>query len=640
MKRPVKVVTMNLFFVAVVALFVYVFYASELRERCENRLYDLRTRLAPALVPSSPVILLTMDDDTAASINTMPPLRPWDTGKSDELSIPTLLQIVRTAAATKARMIAVVMPPQVFNYDDPELDPLAVMAQNDKRIFLGTFGQSTTGDGERTRPSRLVLTAADRLFKADIKRDFRREIVRRMIIQEPSEMPYLLSGMMEKLKPEAAQELASSNRSETLSFELNYAYKNQFAQLPATILVSNSEAIDLNDAIVLIGFTSYRPFTFDEREATFVNTPWQPDGEDVATGSPLIDVQAIGLLNLLEGTWLRPAPLWINVAQTVLISTLAMIVWSFNITIACLIFAVGWLGLLWAHSLVFSYLNLHVPLADTAMWSSLATLSGAFWRLRFEAIWRSDQIEKLRTDEELVQVQDQFLSRFAAELLSMNDRLISELNHMDTELVGTAATAHARALSSAEELREYLTGMRQVGYLNRNDAVKPTLQDVAVGEVVVDILRLFESKAHDAKVSFLVSLTPAAMVLADRTLVAQILYNLIGNAIKYSPPGSQITVEALRYKNQVMMRVKDQGPGIAPEFQERIFEKFYRVKDDFVYKSKGHGLGLYLSRYFAQQMGADISVSSTVGEGACFVLALRAAVKKTSDKSRVKHKPE
>ena len=182
--------------------------------------------------------------------------------------------------------------------------------------------------------------------------------------------------------------------------------------------------------------------------------------------------------------------------------------------------------------------------------------------------------------------------------------------------------------------------MRQVGYLNRNDAVKPTLQDVAVGEVVVDILRLFESKAHDAKVSFLVSLTPAAMVLADRTLVAQILYNLIGNAIKYSPPGSQITVEALRYKNQVMMRVKDQGPGIAPEFQERIFEKFYRVKDDFVYKSKGHGLGLYLSRYFAQQMGADISVSSTVGEGACFVLALRAAVKKTSDKSRVKHKPE
>ena len=85
------------------------------------------------------------------------------------------------------------------------------------------------------------------------------------------------------------------------------------------------------------------------------------------------------------------------------------------------------------------------------------------------------------------------------------------------------------------------------------------------------------------------------------------------------------------------MRVKDQGPGIAPEFQGRIFEKFYRVKDDFVYKSKGYGLGLYLSRFFAQQMGADISVSSTLGEGACFVLALRASEGKLSCKSRVKN---
>ena len=637
MKRPVTAVTMNLFFVAVVALFVYVFYASELRERCENRLYDLRTRLAPALVPDSPVILLTMDDETATSINTMPPLRPWDTGKSDELSIATLLQIVRVAAATKARMIAVVMPPQVFNYDDPELDPLAVMAQADKRIFLGTFGQSITGDGEHTRPSRLGLTAADRLFKADIKRDFRREIIRRMTIQEPSEIPYLLYGMMDKLRPAKIEELSSTNKAANLSFELNYAYKNQLMRLPAPILVSNPENIDLTDAVVLIGFTAYRPFTFDEREATFVNTPWQPDGEDVAGGSPLINVQAIGLLNLLEGTWLRPAALWVNVVQTFLISTLAMVAWSFNITLACVIFASGWLGLLWAHSLMFAFLNLHVPLADTAMWSSLATLSGAFWRLRSEALWRSDQIEKLRTDEELVKVQDQFLSRFAAELLSMNDRLITELSHMDAELVGTAATARTRALGGAEELREYLMGMRQVGYLHRSDAVKPTRQDVAVGQVVVDVLRLFESKAHEARVSFLVSLTPTALALADRTLVAQILYNLIGNAIKYSPPGSQITVEALRQKNQVLMRVKDQGPGIAPEFQGRIFENFYRVKDDFVYKSKGYGLGLYLSRFFAQQMGADISVSSTLGEGACFVLALRASEGKLSCKSRVKN---
>ena len=83
-------------------------------------------------------------------------------------------------------------------------------------------------------------------------------------------------------------------------------------------------------------------------------------------------------------------------------------------------------------------------------------------------------------------------------------------------------------------------------------------------------------------------------------------------------------IAAIRVKDQVLLSVADQGVGIAPEHQEQIFEKFYRVKSDFVYKSKGHGLGLYLSRYFAKRMGADISLDSRPGQGSTFTLHLRA----------------
>jgi len=98
---------------------------------------------------------------------------------------------------------------------------------------------------------------------------------------------------------------------------------------------------------------------------------------------------------------------------------------------------------------------------------------------------------------------------------------------------------------------------------------------------------------------------------------------LVANAVQYSPPGSEVIIAAIRHKSEVQLRVTDLGVGIAVEHQDRIFEKFYRVKSDFVYKSRGHGLGLYLSRYFAKRMGADISLESVPGLGSTFTLHLR-----------------
>ncbi|MGN6278149.1 MAG: ATP-binding protein [Sphingomonas sp.] len=101
----------------------------------------------------------------------------------------------------------------------------------------------------------------------------------------------------------------------------------------------------------------------------------------------------------------------------------------------------------------------------------------------------------------------------------------------------------------------------------------------------------------------------------------QILVNLIGNAVRYSPEGSVVWVRAERIEGQAAVIVADQGKGIAAGDQGRIFEKFARVDPD---EPGGSGLGLYISRRLAQAMGGDIAVDSAPGQGARFTLTLPA----------------
>jgi PAS domain-containing protein len=99
----------------------------------------------------------------------------------------------------------------------------------------------------------------------------------------------------------------------------------------------------------------------------------------------------------------------------------------------------------------------------------------------------------------------------------------------------------------------------------------------------------------------------------------QILVNLIGNAVRYSPPGGQVWIRLEREGEMGAVIVADQGKGIAFEDQSRIFEKFGRVDPT---EPGGSGLGLYIARRLARAMGGDITVDSAPGMGARFVLLL------------------
>jgi signal transduction histidine kinase len=103
--------------------------------------------------------------------------------------------------------------------------------------------------------------------------------------------------------------------------------------------------------------------------------------------------------------------------------------------------------------------------------------------------------------------------------------------------------------------------------------------------------------------------------------VLQILVNLIGNALRYSPDGGMVWIRIEREEDLACVIVADMGKGIAAEDQARIFEKFERVDPS---EPGGTGLGLYIARRLARAMGGDISVDSAPGQGARFTLTLPA----------------
>jgi two-component system sensor histidine kinase VicK len=107
----------------------------------------------------------------------------------------------------------------------------------------------------------------------------------------------------------------------------------------------------------------------------------------------------------------------------------------------------------------------------------------------------------------------------------------------------------------------------------------------------------------------------------DATRVEQVLNNLVGNAVKYSPEGGKITIRGQVLDQQVLLQIQDEGLGIPPEALSHLFERFYRAVN--VGMIGGTGLGLYISHQLAVAHGGTLwPESAGVGKGSTFSLCL------------------
>ena len=155
------------------------------------------------------------------------------------------------------------------------------------------------------------------------------------------------------------------------------------------------------------------------------------------------------------------------------------------------------------------------------------------------------------------------------------------------------------------------------------EAAQPELDLWPVDDLVVQALDEVGEAGQRVEVSF-PNESPA--VRADAGQIERVLANLIDNALKYSPPEEPVHVQVTETPAEVLVRVVDHGPGIAPADRERIFEPFQRAADGAV---RGAGLGLAIARGFAEANGGRVWAESREGQGSTFVLALPVAVAKS-----------
>lgn len=172
---------------------------------------------------------------------------------------------------------------------------------------------------------------------------------------------------------------------------------------------------------------------------------------------------------------------------------------------------------------------------------------------------------------------------------------------------------------SAEQMERLIADLLQVKRLDAGQ-VKLVRRNHRPERLIQEILDLMRPLAENRNQRLEAAVQPSLpAVPVDRERALQVLSNLVGNAIKFTPPGGCIRVEAARGDGEVRFAVVDSGPGIAKEHLSRVFDRFWRVRDG---GTPGVGLGLAIARAFVEAHGGRIWVESKPNEGAAFYFAI------------------
>ncbi len=236
-------------------------------------------------------------------------------------------------------------------------------------------------------------------------------------------------------------------------------------------------------------------------------------------------------------------------------------------------------------------------------------------RLVLEAI-------SLRREKELLR--EQFASIVSHELKAPLGAVQQNLFALEYELSNVVNESQKEKLERIkvriDELLKLINSWLRVISVDINK-LKESFTRIDVIIPIRNALESLETLAERKNIELVTSFdTQLPQISGDASSLSEVFVNIIGNAIKYSPDGTKVSVMTERQAEAILVSVKDSGVGISPEDLPHIFEGFYRGKSSQA--AAGHGIGLAVSRQIVDAHGGSIAVDSELGKGTTFVVGL------------------
>jgi signal transduction histidine kinase/DNA-binding response OmpR family regulator len=222
---------------------------------------------------------------------------------------------------------------------------------------------------------------------------------------------------------------------------------------------------------------------------------------------------------------------------------------------------------------------------------------------------------------------DQFLSTMSHELRTPLNAVLGFSDLLADEAYGPLNERQRRYVEHIHTGGKHLlTLINDILDLSKIEAgrMELALESLRVETVFGEVLSVMRPLADKKSQSLSESCKPGLIVRADPVRLKQVLMNLLGNAIKFTPNGGSIELGAYSVDGSVLVEVRDNGPGIPPDEQQRIFEAFYRLRESGK-KTEGTGLGLAITHRLVELHGGELTLDSEVGKGSCFYFSLPAA---------------
>jgi signal transduction histidine kinase len=184
------------------------------------------------------------------------------------------------------------------------------------------------------------------------------------------------------------------------------------------------------------------------------------------------------------------------------------------------------------------------------------------------------------------------------------------------------------AYKGNEQMVRLISNMLNVSQIESGQLIV-NLSDVQIENLIMDVIDDFamEAKSHGLELKYLKSKPKLPKVRVDPAQIKEVLANIIGNAIAFTPHG-HVHVKSYLEADMVVVAIQDTGVGIAPSSQKQLFKKFSRLAQPAPFK-KGSGLGLYICKMLLNEFGGKIWLKSAVGKGTTFYFSLP-AIQKTA----------